>query len=346
MSGFMWSALGNAVANSGSSIAGAMMKGIEEERRLADEERREANYIKRMEEADRIKAEREQAREESLQQRIIRDQGAARTRAGEIARAREQQQLDADAARLAQASASIEGSSPSTTAEQFKEMLRKDPSLRDQYAKTGLIGRNLTAQEREFQDAKDLSEAALSIGAHSSVINAYDKLRTDVLNKIREDNREAASRRREDRADEREERLGRQFTATLGVLQQNADANTTRANRPPSGAADPNKPATTADLQRQITAAQNSLAQELGVPKNDVNAEVASLKRKADRGDAKAKQTLETVQPYLDELKDANDRMMQFKRNKPGGNTPPPAPAPGNNQTASGTTRNYSNLWN
>lgn len=346
MSGFIWGAMGNAIANSGSSVAGMMMKDIEDQRRQAEEDRKEAAYLRRMEEADRLKSDRERARDEELQQRIIRDQNASRVRAGEIARNREEQQLNTDAARLAQASSSISGDAPSTTAEQFKEMLRKDPSLRDQFAKTGLINRNLTGQEREYQDAKDLGEAALAVGAHSSVINAYAKLRSDVLDKIKEDNRDAASRRRDDRADQREERLGQQFTQTLAVLQQNADANTTRANRPPSGAADPNKPATTADLQRQITAAQNSLAQELGVPKNDVNAEVASLKRKADRGDAKAKQTLETVQPYLDELKDANDRMMQFKRNKPGGNTPPPAPAPGNNQTASGTTRNYSNLWN
>lgn len=345
MSGFIWSALGNAVANSGSSVAGMMMRDIEDQRRVEAEDRREASALRRMEEADRLKTERERTAAEDLQQRIIRDQAAARTRAGEMARTREEQQLEADAARLAAASGSIAGDAPSTSAEQFKEMLRKDPSLRDQFAKTGLVGRNLTASEREFQEAKDLGEAAMAVGAHSSVINAYSKLRSDVLEKIRDENRAERDRRRDDRADAREERLGQQFTQTLGVMQQNADSNRIRADRPPSGAADPNKPATTADLQRQITAAQNSLALELGVSKNDVNAEVSSLKRKADKGDAKAKERLDTIQPFLDELKDANDRMTQFKRNKPGGNTPTAAPAPSNSPSQSGT-RNYSNLWN
>lgn len=348
MSGFIWSALGGAVGNAGNAISGMMMRDIEDQRRLAEEDRKEANYIKRLEEADRIKSERDAKREEELQQRIIRDQAAARTRAGEIGRARDEERLNADAARLAEASASIAGDAPSTTAEQFKEMLRKDPSLRDLYAKTGVVGRNMTAQEREFQDVKDLGEAAMAVGAHSSVINAYAKLRSDVLDKIKEENKE------------RERKADREATNTrlaqnerrLDILDKNADSNRIRAERPPSGGADPNKPATTADLQRQITAAQNSLAQELGVPKNDVNAEIASLRRRADAGNAKAKQTLETVQPYLDELKDANDRMLQFKRvSNPGGSNSAPAPsgaasAPGNNRASSGTTRNYSNLWN
>lgn len=351
MSGFIWSALGNAVTGAGNAVGGMMMRDIEDQRRLAEEDRKEANYIKRLEEADRIKSERDAKREEELQQRIIRDQAAARTRAGEIGRARDEERLNADAARLAEASASIAGDAPSTTAEQFKEMLRKDPSLRDLYAKTGVVGRNMTAQEREFQDVKDLGEAAMAVGAHSSVINAYAKLRSDVLDKIKEDNRAERDRRREDRADMAEDRREREGRERADYMGRMAGAAETRANRPPSGGADPNKPATTADLQRQITAAQNSLAQELGVPKNDVNAEIASLRRRADAGNAKAKQTLETVQPYLDELKDANDRMLQFKRSKPGAPDSAPAPsgaasAPGNNRASSGTTRNYSNLWN
>lgn len=351
MSGFIWSALGSAVGNAGNAIGGMMMRDIEDQRRLAEEDRKEANYVKRLEEADRLKSERDRAREEELQQRIIRDQAAAKARAGEIGRARDEERLNTDAARLAAASASIAGDTPSTTAEQFKEMLRKDPSLRDQFSKTGVIGRNMTAQEREFQEAKDLGEAAMAVGAHSSVINAYSKLRSDVLDKIKEDNRAERERRREDRADMAEDRREREGRERADYMGRMAGAAENRANRPPSGGADPNKPPTTADLQRQITAAQNSLAQELGVPKNDVNAEIASLKRRADAGNAKAKQTLETVQPYLDELKDANDRMLQFKRNRSGGSDSAPPPsgaslAPGNNRGSTGTTRNYSNLWN
>lgn len=317
MSGFIWSALGNAVGNAGNAISGMMMRDIEDQRRLAEEDRKEANYIKRLEEVDRLKAERDRTREEELQQRIIRDQAAARARAGEIGRTREEERLNADAARLAEASASIAGDSPSTTAEQFKEMLRKDPSLRDQFAKTGVVGRNMTAQEREFQDAKDLGEAAMAVGAHSSVINAYSKLRSDVLDKIKEENRAERDRRRDDRADAREERLGQQFNQTIEVMRQNAESNRIRAERPPAGGSDRSKQPTerlTTEAETLRKAAKEATGDRRIALQADLDAVLAELKRRREQNSAPA----------------------------PGS----AASAAGNNRGTSGTTRDYSNFWN
>lgn len=313
MSGFIWSALGGAVGNAGNAISGMMMRDIEDQRRLAEEDRKEANYIKRLEEADRIKSERDAKREEELQQRIIRDQAAARTRAGEIGRARDEERLNTDAARLAEASASIAGDAPSTTAEQFKEMLRKDPSLRDQFAKTGVVGRNMTAQEREFQEAKDLGEAAMAVGAHSSVINAYAKLRSDVLDKIKEENKE------------RERKADREATNTrlaqnerrLDILDKNADSNRIRAERPPASRPDRSQE----PIERLTT-----------------QAETLRKAAKEATGDRRA-----ALQADLDDV------LAELRRRRQPESAPAPggaASAPGNNRASSGTTRNYSNLWN
>lgn len=230
MSGMIWSALGQGLANVGGTVSGLMMKDIEDRRRREEEDRKEANYVKRLEEADRVKAERDAAREEALQQRVIKESQAARTRAGEVGAAREEQRLTQDAERLAAASASIEGSSPSTTAEQFKQMLKDNPKLRDLYAGTGVVGRNLTADDQRIQAASDLAQAAMDIGAHSSVIKAYQADRDATLKEIRE-------RRREDRSDAREERLAKegreQFEQTsrrLDILQQNANTAKQRAD--------------------------------------------------------------------------------------------------------------------
>lgn len=331
MSGMIWSALGGAVANAGNTIGGMMMRDIEDQRRREEEDRKEANYIKRLEEADRIKSERDTAREEALQQRVIRESKEAQTRAGEIRSAREEQQLTQDAERLARASASIEGSAPSTSAEQFKQMLKDNPKLRDLYAGTGVIGRSLTEDQQRLQASSDLSQAAMEIGAHSSVIRAYQADREATLKEIREKNVEEGRKADRDRAERAEDRRTQEARDRATYQDRMAGAAEKRADRVASNQNNPDKPATTADLQRQITAAQNSLASELGVSKNDVNAEVASIKRKADRGDAKAKERLDTIQPFLDELKDANDRMLQFKRAKPSENTPTASPAPGNN---------------
>ncbi len=328
MSGMIWSALGGAVANAGNTIGGMMMRDIEDRRRREEEDRKEANYIKRLEEADRIKSERDAAREEALQQRVIKDSQAARARAGEIGAAREEQMLNQDAERLARASASIEGSAPSTTAEQFKQMLKDNPKLRDLYAGTGVVGRNMTADEQRLQSSSDLSQAAMEIGAHSSVIKAYQADRDATLKEIREKNERARQERREDRADAREERRAEegkardeQMNRRLDILQQNADTSKKRAETVRVGGQDYR---TASDFTQRERTLRTQIGKAFGEQK--------------------------------DKLQDELDELLTARKNWEAGTTAPaPAPAattprpgasaPGNNRGTTGT-RNYSNLWN
>lgn len=355
MSGLIWSALGQSVANAGSTIGGMMLRDIDDQRKREDEERREARArdaeerreaaaIKRMEEADRIKSERDAAREEELQKRVIKDTAAARARGQEIGRAREAAAYD----KLAESSALAgeQGDVP-LTKEQLATVSRENPSIARQYRGMGLIDQNLplSAQERRMQGAQDDLAGAMETGAHSSVIKGFQEIRKGVLDEIREENKDAQTRAREERMDaenrrrderfaQSEARRDKQFQALLPIRQQQADASTTRAERPTGSSASSDKPATTADLQRQINAATNTLARKLGVSGRDVNAELAALERKASRGDSSAQEKLKAIAPNLKELTDANDRMMQFKRNNPGESGS--ALAPGNN--ASGTS--------
>lgn len=84
-----------------------------------------------------------------------------------------------------------------------------------------------------------------------------------------------------------------------------------------SGAGDSSdKPANTADIQRQIDAARQRIARELDVNKNDLNAEIGSLRRKAANGDQRAKEKLDRIEGTLRELEAAEDRMLQYKTRK------------------------------
>ena len=73
---------------------------------------------------------------------------------------------------------------------------------------------------------------------------------------------------------------------------------------------------TTADLHRKLEAAEDDLADALGVPKNNVNEKLASLRKKADSGDTKAKQTLEDIQTLRDNVKKRRADLQNW-RDKP-----------------------------
>lgn len=322
MSGFIWSAMGNAVGNAGNAISGMMMRDIEDQRRREEEDRKEANYIKRLEEADRIKSERDQAREEALQQRVIKDTQKARARGQEIGRAREAAAYD----RLAESSALAgEQGDIALSKEQLAEFSRQNPSIARQYQSMGLIDRNLpiTAQQRRLQSAEDEIAGAMETGAHSSVIKGFQDIRRGVLEEIREENKDARDRAREERLDaegrrrdERfaaaEERRSKEFQALLPIRQQQADAATTRAERP--------------DKSKDTNESLNAQAETL---------------RKAVKeatGDRRAR-----LQQDLDDV------LAEQKRRREQNSAPAPsgaASAPGNNRSSTGTTRNYSNLWN
>ena len=78
-----------------------------------------------------------------------------------------------------------------------------------------------------------------------------------------------------------------------------------------------NEKVSTADLNRKLEAAEDDLADALGVPdKSKTNEKIASLQKKADNGDAAAKKKLEEVEPLRANVrKRRND--LQSWRDKP-----------------------------
>lgn len=328
MSGLIWGALGQSVANAGSTIGGMMLRDIEDQRRREEEERREERAVRRMEEADRIKSERERRAAEDLEQRVAREAQDVRTRAEQRGAARREQQLDQDAARMAAASAgAAELGLPAPTASDYKETMKAVPGMREQYGKQGTIAEPMTPAQERLQRASEEAETALEMGAHSSVVKFYEKKRSDVLNEIREENREAEGRRRDARLEAAEERRSREFQALLAIRQQTADAATTRAERPPAGRpSDGEKPITGVDLERTAKAAEKELALALGVPVQQVAETVASRLRKGPL-DPK-------VQSAYDNYNTSLQRWREF-RQKPG-EAPAAAPAPA---PVAGTTR-------
>ena len=127
----------------------------------------------------------------------------------------------------------------------------------------------------------------MDIGAHSSLQkNAMDR-RTAVLNEIKAENQEEAKKAERQQADRRLDILESRVTGQNSAAQQNANANTIRANRAPSsggesvGASPVEKPVTGVDLERSAKAARSKLAMSLGVAEKDVQ---SAVKRMRDRG--------------------------------------------------------------
>lgn len=324
MSGLIWAGIGKGIADAGQSFASAGMKQLEMDRQDEREALREQRLLERQEALDRLRADREEAKAEALKQRVITETEAVGVKAAEIGAARDVAQGEKDIKGLINRQSQIAGDAPAVSEEEVRKLIEENPQYKDIYRKAGYIDKELTANQKRLQRVEDESAAALQIGAHSSVIDAYAKKRKDVLEQIREENREKRDDQRHTETMAQQQRLSDQFNALLPIRQQQADASTTKAgaavtsaNRPVSGASDPNKPATTADLSRQVTAAKNLLAGELGVPTKDVEAEIRTIRKRADAGNAGAKSTLERLQPMITDYNDANQRMLNFKRASP-----------------------------
>jgi hypothetical protein len=322
MSGLIWAGIGKGIADAGSTFGSYMAKDIEANRLEEREALREERLLKRQEALDQLKADREEAKAEALKQRVISESEAVGVKAAAIGSARDVAQGEKDVKGLINRQSQIAGDSPAASEEEIKKLIAENPQYKEIYRAAGYIDKEPTANQKRLQRAEDEAQAASDIGAHSSVIDAYAKKRDSVLAQIREENKVEAEKRRDDRAAADRAASDRRFEALMPIRQQNADANTTRAgaavtsaNKPSSSASDPNKPATTADLQRQVNAAKDELAKALSVEsRNDINRELASLRKKAAAGNAAAKATLERVQPQIDEESAANQRLLNFKR--------------------------------
>ena len=116
-----------------------------------------------------------------MKQRVIKEIEAANTKADEISKAREATQLGKDANAIAGVASQVKGASPAMTSEEVNQLIKENPQYRETYRKAGLIDKAMTPDQQRMQAAEDKVQGALSIGAHSSVVDAFQKSKKDVL---------------------------------------------------------------------------------------------------------------------------------------------------------------------
>lgn len=342
--GLILSGLGKGIADAGATYGNAMAKSSEALWQEQRDEQKEQRALMRAQALKRFEVELED--EKAQKDADIYEQ--ASQNAAAVSSQRKEARTASDVASMTANAERMQGDAPVASPEEMRAALKQmTPDQRKALSGSGLIGEAMSPIREEMQRYEDIQSEAVKLGASPKLRQELRQAKADRLNEIKqefaerkEEGRAVEERAREDRRD-RESRDRADYQDRMaGAAERRAGAAEKAASRPLSGAADPNKPATTADLQRQITAAQNSLATELGVGKNDVNSEVASIKKKAANGNAQAKATLERIQPFLDEYSDANSRMLQFKRSSNTGNS-------GDNPTSSSSKmKNYSSLWN
>lgn len=331
MSGLILGGIGKGIADAGASIANMMYRGIELDRQDARDEEKERRLLIRQEALERLK-------EQMLEERAQKDAAKAievDKRATEIGQRRATGALD----KLVESSAMAgEQGDIALSKEQLQGVVGSTPGLARQYQGMGLIDQNLplTRNERRIQEAEDQVQAARELGASSTLLKSYQDTKKTVLEAIREENREkksdqqheqtmAQQQRLADQFKTSEERRSKEFQALLPIRQQNADANTTRADNSGKGRGDnSDKPPTGIDLERNAKAAEKALAMALGVPIKDVPEKVASLKRR--------NQITDEIQGKLDNYNSALDRWQGYKNNS--------------SSSSSGSGgKDYSNLW-
>jgi hypothetical protein len=185
-----------------------MVRRYEAEQSLAREEARDARKVQAAED-----------REEKLKQRMMSEIAAAREGGAQIGRERVAGQV------LGQGGSNIAGDSPAMDPAEFANILKDNPEYEQVYRKAGLVK---DAMDPRAQRATDEYDAALAAGASSATLQGLEKAKSNVLALIRE---ERADKREDERArqfDIAEERRDKQFQASLGVRQQNADTAATR----------------------------------------------------------------------------------------------------------------------
>jgi hypothetical protein len=224
MSGLIWSGIGQGIANAGQTIGGMMMKDIEYQRQLQAEDRKETNYLKRLEEAQRIKDEAAEKKAEALQQQVIKETTAAQAAGAEVPSARMAGQLKTVQGQIA-------GESPAMSEAELQQLIKDNPQYKKIYEEAGYV----TKRDERLERAEGAILSAMAAGAHSTTKKDLEAERVAVLKQIdqefkerKEETREKETTRRLDQTDVRLELLGKD-TATRA---RNAD---TYASRVPGG---------------------------------------------------------------------------------------------------------------
>lgn len=314
MSGLIWSGIGQGIANAGQTIGGMMMKDIEYQRQLQAEDRKETNYLKRLEEAQRIKDEAAEAKAEALNQRVIKETADAQAAGAEAPSARM-------AGQLRTVQGQIAGESPAMSEAEIQQLIKENPQYKKVYEEAGYV----TKKNESLERAEGAIASAMAAGAHSTTIKNLQALRTATLDEIKQEFKEtkekadrAETSRRLDQTDERLGILGKNSE----TMARNATTAETRASKE-SSKRDARE--TTMDLQRKVDVARDTLAEKLGVSTNNLNEELARLQKRAAT-DPKAKEKLDGLQSARDAVTAARDRLTAWEAK---GSASEVAPAPG-----------------
>lgn len=313
-SGLIWAGIGKGIADAGAAYGSAMGRAAELEWKQQEEEK---SYQRKLDMEDK--------RGETLKQRMISEIQAANAKADEIAAGRVDKQLTTDAGKIAGVASQVKGDSPAMSQEEIKQLMQENPQYAETYRKAGLIeSKALTANQQAKQAAQDKIDAAMSIGAHSSVIEAFQKNKESLLKEIRDENRDRYEEAKIDQRDRQIDLMDKRITS------QNSTDNI-RANKPSGKSDTGDKPPTGIDLERNAKAAKQALALELGVTDKDVAEKIAQLKKKGGITPA--------IQEKLDSYNGALSNWQNYKSNKPSSNR-----NTGDNSKTS-TGADYSNLW-
>lgn len=317
MSGLIWAGLGKGIADAGAAYGGAMARAAEFDYKTQEEER---SFQRKLDMEDK--------RAESLKQRVIREIEEVNKASADVAAKRDAAQFNKDAGAIAGVAGQVAGASPAMSQEEISQLMRDNPQYRETYRKAGLIDKAMSPDQQRVQAADDKVQGALQIGAHSSVVDAFQKSKKDVLEQIREENKERRDQARLDQNDRRLDLMEERITS-----QNTTDA--IRANKPTGGKGktdSSDKPPTGIDLERNAKAAEKALALELGVPVKDVPETVARL-RKQNKLSVDAQTKLDAYNSSLTEWQN-------YKKKSVAGAT-----APSGNNAGSSSSKDYSNLW-
>lgn len=276
-SGLIWAGIGKGISEAGATAGNMLYK-------AAESEEADQRAMQRAEALERLK-------DQMAEERAQRDASIfsrAQTRAGEMATARQAQQLESDSSSLAGNAQGIKGNAPAMTQEEMKAHLeRLNPSERKALESTGLVSKAMSPVRQELQSYDDTIAAARELGGSSTMIKSLQDAKKERLNEIKAEFKEQADKeqrdqnnRRLDQQDRRLDQMADYQSRMAGAAERRADASVVAANRPRAGSDTGEKPITGVDLERTAKAAEKALALELGVPVKDVQTEVARLKRK------------------------------------------------------------------
>ena len=298
MGALVYSAMAKGLGDLGNIIGGGIQKNAEFQFKALESELADQRAMQRAEALERLK-------EQMVEERAQKDAAKAidvEARAIKIGEERTGRAFN----KLAESSALAgeQGDVP-LSKEQLQEAVKHNPELGKQYQQMGLIEADqpLTRTQQRMQGAEDTIQAARELGASSTLLKSYQDSKRAVLDEIKAENKEASDKaerelmhRRLDQGDRRLDQSESRSNAQLRIMQQNADANTARANRPPAEGKGSN--------QERLTTMINSANQTIKSLNESSKGKTPEEKAEWDRQMSDAKRLRDNAQKQLNRLFD------------------------------------------